>query len=231
MPNSGIKTIIVDSLTAIISPLVIQAMIDSEKGREKNLMSAFRTKALAMRQLQDAITRWGTDVLWIYHLQNSRNAKAQEVTKASVSQTEIARLTRSINLKLEIVQDKEKDMRGMKVTWARGGRSGMVIWDKSGIWKDMPERIEKAVYGGLSKKDQDQIRARTPKVFPNAEIAISWGFEQKAFSTIEASKRVFDQTMREAQPSSAREMTDIWVRRVQEQLQRFGENKPQLHAV
>ena len=103
MPSSDIKTIIVDSLTAIITPLTIQAMINQEKGRERNLMAGFKTKALAMRQLQDAVTRWGTDVLWIYHLQDSRDAKAKEITRSTVSQTEIARLTRSMNVQLEIL--------------------------------------------------------------------------------------------------------------------------------
>ena len=68
MPSSQVETIIVDSLTAIITPLVVQAMVDKDAGRAKNLAAAFRTKALAMRQLQDAVTRWGTDVLWVYHL-------------------------------------------------------------------------------------------------------------------------------------------------------------------
>ena len=63
MPGSDISTIVVDSLTAIITPLIVQAMVDKDTGRAKNLAAAFRTKALAMRQLQDAVTRWGTDVL------------------------------------------------------------------------------------------------------------------------------------------------------------------------
>ena len=35
MPGSDIKTIIIDSLTAIITPLTIKAMIDKDKGRNK----------------------------------------------------------------------------------------------------------------------------------------------------------------------------------------------------
>ena len=33
MPGSGVKTIIVDSLTAIITPIVVKVMQDKEKGR------------------------------------------------------------------------------------------------------------------------------------------------------------------------------------------------------
>ena len=69
-------------------------------------------KALAMRQLIDAIMRWGTDCLWIYHLHDARDGKAKEITTTTVSQTEIARLLRCINVQLEIIQDGDK--RGIK---------------------------------------------------------------------------------------------------------------------
>ena len=48
MRGSDVKTIIVDSLTAIITPLMTQAVIDNDKGRNRNHQS-FKTKALAMR--------------------------------------------------------------------------------------------------------------------------------------------------------------------------------------
>ncbi len=157
MPGSGVKTVVVDSLTAIITPLVVQAMRDQDAGRSKNLVASFRTKALAMRQLQDAVTRWGTDVLWIYHLQDSRDGKAKELTRATISQTELARLTRSINLQLQLVTEgaNNQGRRGVKVIWARRGRSGMTIWDDSGYWNGICEKVEAAVYDGLSKTEQD----------------------------------------------------------------------------
>ena len=52
MRGADVKTIIVDSLTAIITPLMTQAVIDNDKGRNRNQIAAFKTKALAMRQLQ-----------------------------------------------------------------------------------------------------------------------------------------------------------------------------------
>jgi hypothetical protein len=45
MPGSGIKTIVVDTLTPIIAPLVMQAMVDKDLGLEKSLAAAFRNKA------------------------------------------------------------------------------------------------------------------------------------------------------------------------------------------
>ena len=213
MPGSDVQTIIVDSLTAIITPHVVQAMLEKEQGHNANLMAAFKTKALAMRMLQDSITRWGTDVLWIYHLQDARDAKAAAVVRSSVSQTELARLTRSINLQLQVVMDGAR--RGIQVTWARRGRAGMTLWDESGQWDGMPERIEEAVYAGLTVEDQDRIAAQKPMVFPNSETAISWGVETGAFKTVEESRRAYERVKREGQPTNAHEMAAMWVAEVQ----------------
>ncbi|MFT5685226.1 MAG: hypothetical protein ACI8RZ_006175 [Myxococcota bacterium] len=212
MPGSGVKTIVVDSLTAIITPFVVQAMVDRQKGRAKNLMAAFQKKALAMRQLQDAVTRWGTDSLWIYHLQDSRDANAASVVRSTVSQTEIARLTRSINLQLQVVEDGGR--RGIQVIWARRGRCGITVWDDVGMWVGMPEKLEAAIYDGLTQNEQANIEAKTPKVFPNSETAISWGFEQEIFPSIEAARRVYMALKLEASPRSAREMAALWVAEV-----------------
>lgn len=212
MPGSDVKTIVVDSLTSIITPYVVQAMVDREKGRNKNLMAGFQKKALAMRQLQDAVTRWGTDSLWIYHLQDSRDANANAIIRSTVSQTEIARLTRCINIQLQVVQEGNK--RGIQVVWARRGRSGMILWDDVGSWEGMPEKLEEAIYGGLTKEEQDQIEKDIPRVFPNSETAISWGFEQGVFPDIEATRRVYEELKNEAVPRSAYEMADLWVAEV-----------------
>jgi hypothetical protein len=209
MPGSGVQTIIVDSLTAIITPYVVQAMIDKEKGRLRNMMAGFQKKAVAMRQLQDAVTRWGTDTLWIYHLQDSRDANANAVIRSTVSQTEIARLTRSINLQLEVVTDGAR--RGIKVAWARRGRAGMILWDEAGSWQGMPELIEATVYQDLTPKQQAELSRATPRSFPNDQTAISWGKEQGAFATIEEARRAYTALKAEGQTQNARELANIWV--------------------
>jgi hypothetical protein len=222
MPGSDAKTIVVDSLTAIITPIVVQAMIDHDHGKERNLSAAFRNKALAMRQLQDAVTRWGCDVLWIYHLMDARDARANEVTRATVSQTEIARLTRSINVQLEIVHDKnDHDRRGIKVVWARRGRSGMVIWDESGTWENAPELIEEAVYAGLSQEEQERLEKTAPDYFPNPETAISWAMEQSAYENIPHARNAYDKLKRDRKPKNAKEMAHMWVEYVQDRLARM----------
>ena len=104
MPGARMGTIVVDSLSAILEPLIVKAMMDKGTGKVRNQMAAWSPKALAMRQLQDAVTRWGTDVLWIYHLRDIRDANAREQTTTSVTRTELERLKRSINLRLRIVE-------------------------------------------------------------------------------------------------------------------------------
>lgn len=221
MPGSDVQTIVVDSLTAIITPLVVQAMVDSDKGRNRNKAAAFRTKALAMRQLQDAVSRWGTDVLWIYHLQDARDNNAKEITRATISSTESARLMRSINLELQIVSDPNNpDRRGMKVNWARRGRSGMTIWDETGRWDGMPEKIEAAIYDGLTSQEREDIERENenPTFFRRPEDAWNWAVEKGAFSSVEKAHRAYDNVKRDEKPRNAQQMAEVWVQHVGEVL-------------
>lgn len=216
MPSSGVKTIIIDSLTAIITPYIVQAMVDREKKRTKNLMASFQKKALAMRQLQDAITRWGTDTLWIYHLQDSRDANANNIVRSTVTETEIARLSRCINMKLKIVED--GDRRGIQVLWARQGRSDITIWDDSGSWENMPHRIEEAVYGGLSNADKQRIAQQTPRVFKDVNQALQWSMEQGAFDARDEAHAAYKHQRTIGSPASAAEMANLWVDAVRKRI-------------
>jgi hypothetical protein len=229
MPGSDVATVIVDSLTTIITPKVVQAVIDNDAGRSRNRMAAFKDKALSMRLLQDAVTMWGTDVLWIYHLQDSRDEQAREVTRATLSATERARLYRSINLELHIVSDppsaraypmvgtqaQERNRRGIKVVWARRGRSGMTLWDDTGKWVGMPEKIEQAVYGGLSVTEQDKIEQETPAVFPTEEAAIEWAQGQGIFKDFNHTRNSFNKLKKTNPNLSLAEISVLWVEEVE----------------
>ena len=205
MPTSIIRTIVVDSLTAIITPLVTQAMMDNDAKRNRNLAAAFKAKALAMRQIQDAVTKWGKDVLWIYHLQDGRDGQGRKITRATLPETEQTRLTRSINMRLEITQESER--RGIKVVWARQGRSNMVLWDDTGKWEGMPERIEVAAYRGLSPEVQEIIK----QGFPNISTAISWAISQGAFGDETRARSVYDEIKQKNQPENASQMAQYWI--------------------
>ena len=66
-------------------------------------MAGTKMMAMAMLLLGDAIYCWETDYLLIYHLKDGRDGKAKEVNRSTVSETELAQMTRSINLQLENV--------------------------------------------------------------------------------------------------------------------------------
>lgn len=230
MPSTYVGTITVDSLTTIIDPIITQILVEHDlavadyearkaagdkAARYPNLAAAMRGKAMAMRQLQDAVSRWGTDVLWIYHLRDARDEKAQKVVRETLSKTERERLTRSLNLELHIIREGSK--RGVQVTWARKGRSGMTLWDDSGRWLGMPERIEAAVYDGLTQSDMARIEA-TPPEFADAEDAIAWGFERGAFRALPHARAAWEKLEREHGPLDLAGLVQLWVPEVERRL-------------
>jgi hypothetical protein len=223
MAGAGIKTVVIDSLTAIIAPLTTAAVMANDAGENKNRISAFKDKALSVRLLQDTITGWGVDTLWIYHHRDARDAQAREVKATTISAVELARLRRSLNLQLSIVQDGGR--RGIKVDWARRGRSGLTLWDESGIWRGMPERIEEACYTGLTQADQDQIERSTPTDFTGPDQAIAWGFDQGCFKDAVHAKNAYEEVKRTARPKSAAEMWELWIAEVN---RRAAERSPAL---
>ena len=209
MPGAGVRTVVIDSLTSIIAPLVTQAVMDNDAGANKNRVAAFKGKALALRCLQDAVTRWGCDTLWIYHLRAGMDGNAKQIESTSISVVELARLRRSLNMQLRIVQEGEKW--GVKVEWARRGLQGMTLWDESGVWRGMAERIEVAVYDGLTQADQEALEKRTPKSFASVEAAIGWGWESGAFRDALHAKNAYEKVKKEKQPKTSQQMWDCWV--------------------
>jgi len=212
MPGSGVRTIVTDSLTAIIKPLVVEGMQAHKTGREKNLAAAFAPKAIAMAQLQDVVTRWGTDVLWIYHLNDGRDGQGEKETRATVSKTELVRLLRCLNLKLQIVK-RADDVRGIKVVWARRGRTFPevpILWDDSGTWLDMPEKIEHAVYDGLTEEERDALQEAIPTSFNDDAEAIEWGFDRGKFKAIQHARNAYEEVARESGMKGV-ELHALWI--------------------
>lgn len=209
MPGSAVKTVVIDSLTAIIAPLVSAAMLTNQAGEVKNKVASFGDKAMTLRMIQDAVTSWGTDTLWIYHYRDTRDAQAKPITATSITPVELARLRRSLNMQLTVV--KQGDKRGVRVDWSRCGRSGLTLWDDSGSWVDMPERIEEAVYGGLTQADMDKIAASTPTSFSGPDAALAWGMEQGCFRDAVHAKNAYDKLKGEHKPASAGDMWEIWI--------------------
>ena len=213
MPESGVRTVVVDSLTAIVSPLVSEAVLANEAGENKNRISAYKSKAMSLRLLQDAVTGWGVDVLWVYHHRDARDGQAKPVQATSISAVELARLRRSLNMQLSIVRDGER--RGVRVDWARRGRAGLTLWDDSGCWRGMPERIEAACYEGLTLTEQERIETTDPTAFSGPADAIAWAFEKGCFRDALHAKNAYEELKRGRKPQSAAEMWAAWIDEVQ----------------
>ena len=226
MSGSGVKTVIIDSLTSILSPLIVEAILDNDAGRNKNRVASFKDKALAMRLLQDTVTGWGVDTLWIYHLRSGLDGQAREVESTTISVVELARLRRSLNLQLRLIQD--QDRRGVYIEWARRGRSGLTLWDDSGSWQGMPAKIEAAVYGGLTAEEMRAFEEHAPAAFSGPEDAIAWGVEQGCFRDTVHAKNAYDKIKRDKKPQTALDMWQLWIEEVEQRKQTLGEELEQI---
>ena len=213
MEGSGVRTIVVDSLTAIIAPLVTAAVMENDAGAHKNRVTAFKGKALALRLLQDGITGWGCDTLWVYHLRSGLDAQARSTVNTTISAVELARLRRSLNMTLRVIVEGKR--RGIVVDWARRGRYPITLWDDSGSFAGMPQRIEAAVYDGLSSADMDSIEKATPTAFSGPADAVVWGFEQGCFRDAVHAQNAYDELKRTQQPSTAAMTWTLWISEVQ----------------
>lgn len=203
LPGSGVRTIVVDSLTAIMRPIINQGLVDAETA--KNKIGVWRDKALAMSRMQDAVSSSGCDSLWIWHTHTTRDASAKVIQRASIPDTELQRLRRSLNAILRIDVDAD-GRRSILVEWARNGKGGMRLYDDAGGWRGMPERIEAAIYSEGVKESEG-----TPATFANPQMAIAWGEEQGCFRATQHAQHAYEKCKRLAKPKNAAEMRDAWV--------------------
>jgi len=215
--GSGVKTIVVDSLTPIIAPLVTRAFRGNANGENRNKVAAYADKATAMRLLQDTLTGTGCDVAWIYHIYEGRDSRAQVQERTSITELELSRVMRSANMRVRI--QREGSVFAATVVWARSGRWGMTIQDESAHWEGMPGKIEAAVYDGLSETEQRQIESGPPDVFPTPAEAIAWGMTQTCdgepiFRDEAHAQNAYSLVRTVRRPESAQQMRDEWVAEV-----------------
>jgi ABC-type dipeptide/oligopeptide/nickel transport system ATPase subunit len=220
LPATNIQTLVIDSLTSLISPIVTAAQMEIDAGLHKNKVSAFKDKALAMRAIADAAIAGAPDVAFIYHTRQARDAQAHEVTATSISAVELARLRRSLNMVLRVDAQHAgaQGARTVTIEWARGGRSGITLEDTTGMWRGMPERIEMCAYDGLSKDEQAAMEKATPTSFTGPDAAIAWGYEQGCFRDAVHAANAYEEVKRLKQPQTAAMMWTLWVEEVQTRL-------------
>jgi hypothetical protein len=203
--RNPIKTVTVDSLTALIEPLVTGAMLSNAAKENTNQSAAFRDKALVMRYLQDAISRFGTDVLWIWHKEDGTfNGQASE--RQTLTETERKRLFRNLDAVLTGVIDKN-GRRGLEVENLRPSRDQKVttvLWDDSGTWEGMPERIDEFL------RPVAQAKGVTPTAFASRDEALNAAIKKGVFADLAAAEKAYNELKATKKPSSAGEMFAAW---------------------
>jgi hypothetical protein len=70
----------------------------------------------------------------------------------------------------------------------------------------MPDRIEAAVYGGLSPEEQDRIEHG----FPNISSALAWGIQRGSFKDESSARLAYDEVKHKFQPQTASDMARHW---------------------
>lgn len=209
LPGSGVRTIVVDSLTAIMRPIINQGLVNAAV---KAGIGNWRDKALAMSRIQDAVSSSGCDSLWIWHTHTTVDNAGKRLDKASIPDTELQRLRRSLNAILRIDVDAD-GRRSILVEWARNGKSGIRLYDDAGGWLGMPERIEAAIYAEGVKECEG-----TPATFANPQMAIAWGFEQGCFRDVRHAQHAYEKCKTAHSPKNASAMWACWIEDVQRRM-------------
>ncbi len=209
MPGSGIRTIAVDSLTPIISPLVQRGLMANRDGEKKNKADSWQEKAAAMKLFMDTVNRWGCDTIYVWHQEDGRDDKGNSQTKETIPPVERERLFRCLDVKLVLVRD--GDARGVLVEWARSGRFGMTLWDEPGnMWRGMPERIEEAIYAPDPASGKPADAAPEKPAFGSRDEVLRWAVDQGYFPDVEKAKGFYDDLRARIRPESARQMFDAF---------------------
>ena len=222
MPDSGVRTIVVDSVTPLFQRITRRHQVaEHEGGVRGNKSAVHREKADVMALLGAAVTSYGTDTLFIWHL-NGTNFNGQEKTTQSVSETERERLRKFLNAELHVVVDKN-GRRGIQVAWARSGHgTGQTIYDTQenfdagSFWKGMPERLEALIYPAVVKGPAAlaATAADNARTFANSEEAIAWGMTQLNAPLVEVAA-IYSEVKTAAKPKSSRAMWAAWLAEIE----------------
>jgi hypothetical protein len=212
MPDAEVGTIVLDSMTAILSPIVTRILEELERGYHKNRSAAWKPKATAVRLIQDALNKWKTDFVIIYHEQERIDAKGRQEVAKTVSDLEEARLLRSLNARIRLGQDASG--RYAEVIWSRTGRTGKV-YDGQGMWKGVPEKLDELIWGNLSQAEEALTNGAAPLTFADPQAAWDWGVSQGCFKGIEHARNAYEKLKTEQSPQNAGQMRDLWVAEVQ----------------
>lgn len=178
------SAVVVDTLTKILRPIVAKI----QAGKKFTSMYDFKPKADAMMSLRTALNRWPCETVWIYHLEayfkevkGTSGKKDYELSrKASLGEKEYLRLSEDLTVSLEVRIDPDTKRRGVYVKTARKGRKDFIYWDESGDWSGVRDALEKAIWGGITKKEQETVYSdRNVQITsPQEALEWAWGYSQ-----------------------------------------------------
>jgi len=175
----SVKTIVVDTITPILAPLVAKAQADNDAGRNKNQSSAFKEKALQMKILFTAVNKWDTDVIWGAHIDDSQ-FNGKDVARMSITPAELGRLEKYLNARLRLEEKNGTYSAFVEMCGLRPElpKDAVAYSDPSGkLWYGMPEALEAAMYD-IPKDEQVRIDNNAPELLPDGEAAVLWLVDQ-----------------------------------------------------
>lgn len=147
-----VRTIAVDSVSGILTPIVARAMEGNKRGLNKNKVAAFVEKTQVLRLIQDPLANTGCDIIYIWHEEQAFDNNAKRVTHQTVPKLERERLQRSLNALLVADIDAE-GRRRLRIGWSRSGYGhGQAFVDTAGGWAGIPEQIDAALAGAARQE-------------------------------------------------------------------------------
>lgn len=218
VPNGNVRSIVVDSLTAIMDYKTSEAqLINASDHAPRNRSQTFLDKALTMRHLQDAVSKFGTDVLWIWHIESGK-FEGNSTTRQTLSETERDRLCRNLNAVLEIIIDEKTGKRAVKVQNLRpkfGQDCETTLWDDTGCWRGIIKRIDaflETVPANTASQGAGSAQPPTPKPLPflSREQALAYAVEQKVYADLAAAEAAYKSLKDKHQPKDATAMFTLW---------------------
>jgi hypothetical protein len=148
LPGSGANAVAWDSVTPRFREIIAEAQTVAELTPEErkaltgnsNKISAYQPKALFMEKVA-AVATYGLNTIWISHEHEGKDKDAKDVMKTSITNTEIKKFRRNLNLHLRT--GVEGGRYYVEIVWARDRQAlaGKKLYDEQGLFKGMWNRI------------------------------------------------------------------------------------------
>lgn len=207
LPGSGARVLVWDSVSPRFREIIneAQTMADmtpeqrEKAGGNKNKISVYQPKSLFMEKVA-SIATYGLNTCWISHEFEGRDRNAKEMTKTTITETEIKKFRRNLNLWIRTGIDRGKYY--VEIVWARDRQAltGKRFYDEVGMFKGMWMRLVEEFKGAVVTpwetveywaNPQDAITAAMEQsvIGPNGEKILPFDHINHATNAYESFKR------------------------------------------